>query len=316
MTMKAFVTGGAGCVGSETVRRLLKDGHEVVCYDNLSSGKKEHVQDFIDNKRFTFVEGDILDTAKLNDSIKGCDTVFHFAANPDIKYAAGDRTDKDLTQNTIGTYNVLEAMRLNGANKIVFSSSSVVYGEASKVPTPEDYGPLTPISLYAASKLACEALISSYCGMFGTRAWIYRFANIVGGKSRKSGSTVLTDFINKLRKTPDSLTILGNGRQKKSYLSVEDCVDGMITGFENSVGSVNIFNLGTEDSITIDEVADIVIEEMKLDAKKTYTGGERGWPGDVPRFLLDISKIKSLGWSPSRTSRENIQQSVRLLLRN
>ena len=311
--MKTLVTGGAGCIGSEVVDKLLKRG-KVIVVDNLSSGKIEHIEKFLDNKDFRLVEADIT-SDDLTGHLDGVDMVFHLAANPDIKFSAGDRTDKDLNQNTIATYNVLDAMQKTGVKKIAFSSSSVVYGKADRIPTPENYGPLKPTSLYGASKLACEALVSAYCNMFGMQGWIFRFANIVGDKSRKKGRTVVSDFIFKLRNDPTHLEILGDGRQSKSYLLVDECVDGMIFAVDHSNDPVNIFNLGTKDAITVDEIAKIVINEMGLkNVKISHTGSSGGWPGDITNFLLDVTKLEKLGWSSRHNSAESVRTSAKRML--
>ena len=311
--MKTLVTGGAGCIGSEAVCRLLERG-KVVIVDNLSSGKIEHIEKFLDNKDFRLVEADIT-SDDLTGHLDGVDMVFHLAANPDIKFSDGDRTDKDLNQNTIATYNVLDAMQKTGVKKIAFSSSSVVYGKADRIPTPENYGPLKPTSLYGASKLACEALVSAYCNMFGMQGWIFRFANIVGDKSRKKGRTVVSDFIFKLRNDPTCLEILGDGRQSKSYLLVDECVDGMIFAVDHSNDPVNIFNLGTKDAITVDEIAKIVINEMGLkNVKISHTGSSGGWPGDITNFLLDVTKLEKLGWSSRHNSAESVRTSAKRML--
>ncbi|MFA4820524.1 MAG: NAD-dependent epimerase/dehydratase family protein [Candidatus Aenigmatarchaeota archaeon] len=312
--MNVVVTGGAGCIGSELVKELLKN-HKVTVLDNLSSGKNEHIQEFTTNSDFHFVEGDLLNREVLEEATKGKDMVFHLAANPDIKFIPGERTDKDLQQNTIATYNVLDAMQKNNVKKIAFSSSSVVYGKASKMPTPEDYGPLKPTSLYGASKVACEGLISAYCHMFDMQAWIFRFANIVGDKSRKKGRTVISDFIFKLKENPKELEILGDGNQSKSYMLVDDCVAGMLFAIEHASDKVNIFNLSTTDSITVDKIAEIVIKEMQLkNVKLKYTGSAGGWPGDITNFLLDVSKLKRLGWATKYSSEEAVRMAARRML--
>ena len=306
----ALITGGAGCIGSSLAERLLNDGVEVTVIDNLSSGKSEHVEKFMQDKKFTFIKGNILEYDM--EEIVNKDVVFHMSANPDIKYKEGDATDEDLRENTIATYKVLEAMRAAGSKNIVFASSSAVYGEA-KVPTPEDT-PLHPISLYGASKSACEHLIGAYCSMFGFNSWIYRFSNVVGGKSRKTGTTVLTDFINRLRNTHNELLILGNGKQKKAYMTNDDCVEGMLYGVENSNDKINIFNLGPDDCIEINKIAKIVASEMKLEPKIVYSGGDRGRLGDVPVSFFDTKKMKALGWEPKHNSEQAVLAAVRQLL--
>ena len=315
--MKMFVTGGAGCIGSELVERLLKEGHYVITFDNLNSGKTEHITKFMENKRFKFIKGDIFSNSKLLiKSMKGCDFVFHLAANSYVKYFRGNCTDKDLNNNTIGTYNVLEAMRLNEIKNIAFTSTSPIYGEAKTIPTPENYGPLETISLYAASKVAGETLISAFSHMFDIQSWIFRIANTVGGKSRKGiGGTIISDFILKLRRNPRELEILGNGKQTKSYMTVDDCIDGMLYCTKNARERVNIFNVGPNDTVTINEIAEIVVNEMGLkNVKFKYTGGDRGWVGDVPKFQLSVKKINNLGWRTKHTSKDAIRVATRDLL--
>jgi len=233
------------------------------------------------------------------------------AANPDVRLGASD-TRVHLEQNILATYNLLEAMRRNNIKEIAFTSTSTVYGEASIMPTPEDYGPLIPISLYGASKLACEALITSYSHIFDMQAWIFRFANIVGPRSTH-GITV--DFIKKLQKNPNLLDILGDGKQEKSYLHVSECVDAILFLIEDSEEKVNIFNIGSEDTISATEIGKAVIEEMGLsNVEFIYTGGSRGWKGDVPRMRLGIEKMKSLGWKPVYTSEKSVRETARALL--
>jgi UDP-glucose 4-epimerase len=241
--------------------------------------------------------------------------VFHLAANPDVKLGAQD-TRVHLEQNVLATYNLLEAMRDSGVKKIAFASTSTVYGEAAKVPTPEDFGPLLPASLYGASKLACEALISSYCRTFEMQSWIYRLANIVGERGTHG---VLPDFIRKLRANPKELEILGSGRQKKSYLSIKDCVEAMLHCVQSSGEQINLFNIGSLDFVDVTEIASIVARQMGLtDVRYRYTGGidGRGWKGDVRIMLLSIEKIKKLGWMPSCGSAQAIQKAVEALLKD
>lgn len=313
---KYVVTGGAGMIGSSLVLKLLAEENEVLVIDNLTSGKIENLKKAESFDNFKFIEGDIKNKDVLKENFKNIDCVFHLAANPDIKFKEGDPTDRDLNENTIGTYNVLEAARLNGIKKIVFTSSSAIYGEPSLFPTPENYGPLLPISLYGASKLADEALITSFSHLFDMQAWIYRLANVVGNKSRKRGKTVLTDFIEKLAKDKNHLEILGNGSQKKSFLWVEDCIEGILTLFRKADGKINLINLGNLDSITVNEIAETVISAMDLaDVDISYSGGERGWKGDSPVMLLDVSRAKKLGWSPIFSSSESVTKSAKELIK-
>ncbi|MBC2702329.1 MAG: NAD-dependent epimerase/dehydratase family protein, partial [ANME-2 cluster archaeon] len=264
-----LITGGAGFIGSHVVDHLIKK-NKVTVLDNLSSGRMEFVQHHMDNTNFKLIEGDLMEPGTITSALDGIDMVFHLAANPDVRLGAED-TKVHLEQNILATYNLLEAMRLTGTARLVFTSTSTVYGAASIMPTPEDYGPQVPISLYGASKLACEALISSYCHTFNMKAWLYRFANIVGSRGSHG---VLVDFINKLRVDPFTLEILGSGRQKKSYLDVDDCVDAMVFGVEHSDGTVNIFNIGSEDSIDVTGIADIVTQKMGYsDVEYRFTGG-------------------------------------------
>jgi UDP-glucose 4-epimerase len=316
--MKVFITGGAGCIGSRLAEKLLEnESNRVTVIDNLSSGKIEHISSLLKNKRFNFVEGDIIEKELLENLMKDHDLIFHLAANPDIKYKEGDCTDKDLKQNVIGTYNVLESMRKNGIKEIIFSSTSAVYGIANKIPTPEDYGPMNPISLYGASKLCCEAMISGFCGMFKMNAWIFRFANVVGSRTRKKGTMVIHDFIEKLKQNPKKLEILGDGKQAKPYMYVDDCIYGMLFGYKNSSDTVNVFNLGPHDRISVDNIAKIIINEMGLrDVEFLYTGKNQGWPGDVPQVLMNVSKINDLGWRARYNSEEAVKITVKFLLTN
>ncbi len=307
-----LVTGGAGFIGSHLVDKLI-ESNRVTVLDNFSSGKMEFVENHISNPNFSLIEADLLDQEAIEAALEGKDLVFHLAANPDVKIGAED-TRTHLDQNVIATYNVLESMRKKGVLEICFTSTSTVYGEARIVPTPEDYGPLLPISLYGASKLACEALISAYCHTFEMRSWIYRFANIVGERGTHG---VLVDFINKLEKNPNELEILGSGRQRKSYLEVHDCVDAMILSLERSRDLVNAFNIGSFDSVDVTEIADVVVEKMNLDdVKYRYTGGieGRGWKGDVKTMLLSIEAMEKLGWKPNHNSRQSIEAAVEALL--
>lgn len=308
-----MVTGGAGFIGSHVVDRLLRH-NRVTVFDNLSSGMMGYIDRHTDNADFTFIEGDLIHPDAISSALDGIDMVFHLAANPDVRLGAED-TKVHLEQNVLTTYNLIEAMRTADANEIVFTSTSTVYGLARVLPTPEHYGPLVPISLYGASKLACEALISSYCHTFDMKAWLYRFANIVGDRGSHG---VLVDFINKLRVDPFTLEILGSGKQKKSYLDVVDCVDAMVYGMEHSDERVNIFNIGSEDTIDVVGIADIVTRKMGYgDVEYRFTGGVNGgggWKGDVPAMLLSIDTIKALGWKPPHNSSQSIEMAVDSLL--
>ncbi|MCX6673417.1 MAG: NAD-dependent epimerase/dehydratase family protein [Methanothrix sp.] len=307
-----LVTGGAGFIGSHLVERLLPD-NDVTVLDNFSSGKREFLAPHQNNPNFHLMEADLLLPGALEKALDGVDMVFHLAANPDVKLGA-ENTRVHLEQNVLATYNLLEAMRKFGVKKIAFTSTSTIYGEATEVPTPEDYGPLLPISLYGASKLACEALISSYCHTFEMQSWIFRFANIVGERGTHG---VLVDFIRKLRENPRELEILGSGKQKKSYLEVRDCVRAMLYSVHSSDEQINVFNIGSEDSVDVTEIANIVARQMGLsDVQHRYTGGVdgRGWKGDVKVMLLSIEKIKKLGWMPQEGSAKAILAAVKALL--
>jgi UDP-glucose 4-epimerase len=309
-----LVTGGAGFIGSHLVERLLLE-NEVTVLDNFSSGKREFLAHHQDNPDFHFQELDLRDACLLEKAMDGMDMVFHLAANPDVKLGA-ENTCVHLEQNVQVTHNLLEAMRKSGVRRLAFTSTSTVYGEAATVPTPEDYGPLLPISLYGASKLSCEALISSFCHTFDMQSWIYRFANIVGERGTHG---VLVDFIRKLQENPERLEILGSGKQRKSYLEVKDCVQAMLDAVENSCEETNVFNIGSADTVDVTEIAEIVVEQMGLSGVKyDYTGGidGRGWKGDVKVMQLSIEKIKKHGWEPRLGSAGAIRTAVASLLRD
>ena len=303
-----FVTGGAGFIGSHLVERLIEKG-EVTVYDNLSSGQKEFLEPCMD--KLKFIEGDLLDKQKLLKSMENHDFVYHLAANPDIRRGIKE-TQLDLNQGTIATFNVLDCMRENDIKKICFTSSSVVYGEAETMPTPEDYGPLMPISLYGSSKLACEGLITGFSGTFAMQSWIYRLANIVG---KNSTHGIIFDFIKKLDKNNKELEILGDGNQVKSYLHVSEGIDAILHGVENSNEEVNIFNLGCNDQVKISKIAEIIVEELGLkDVDFDYTGTKRGWPGDVTEMMLSIEKLNKLGWKAEYNSEEAVRKAVKELI--
>lgn len=310
MTGRILVTGGAGCIGSDLAQALAERGHPVTVIDNLSSGKREHMEDLLGRPGFRFLEGDLLDSGALDAALEGVDTVYHLAANPDVKFVPGDPTDKDLRQNTLGTYQVLEGMRRHGVRRLVFSSSSAVYGISERQPIPEEQ-PGRPISLYGATKLSCEAMIGAFQHLFGMDCWVFRFANVVGAKVRKRGRTVIGDFIDKLRRDPTRLEILGNGRQAKSYLMAEECVEAMLFAVEHAPGGFHVFNLGCDDSLSVTRIAEMVAHAMGLDGvAHEYTGGEGGWLGDVPRFRLDVAAINRLGWRARYNSGEAVALAI------
>ncbi len=308
--MDFFITGGAGFVGSHLADYLLKKG-SVTVFDNLLLGTLSNIKHNLNNPQFRFIKGDLLDFEHLRKSIAGHSVVFHLAANSDI--SNNERTDTDLKIGTLATYNVLEAMRLNKINKIVFSSSSAIYGERLGEAIKEDDGPCLPISFYGASKLASEGLISAFCHNFNFQAWIFRFANIVGSRGTHG---VLVDFIRKLKENPRELLILGDGRQSKPYLEVHDCVEGMLFGLENAGDELNYFNLTSSDSISVREIAEIVVEAMGLEgAAFKYTGRDRGWTGDVPRVRMDPSKLSALGWKPRLNSKQAVTKAAQDLVK-
>jgi len=292
------------------VDALLPD-NEVTVFDNFSSGRMEHLDHHASRCDLHIVEGDLGVLEDVSDAIAGHDTVIHFASNPDIARGMME-TDLDLREGTMLTYNVLEAMRRNGVKRLLYASGSGVYGDVGTTPTPEHFGPLLPISLYGASKLACEGLISAFCGQFELQAWIFRFANVVG---RRQTHGVCFDFIRRLRDEPGRLTILGDGTQSKSYIHVSDVVGAMLHVFKHATERVNVFNVATEDYIEVTSIAKIVMEEMGLEtAKLEYTGGDRGWKGDVPKVRFVLDRIHALGWTATMNTREAVVKSVREML--
>ena len=307
--MKIVVTGGAGFIGSHVVDRLVAENHEIVVLDNLSLGNEQFLAPHFSNENFQFHKIDLLHD-DITGFFAGADEVWHLAANPEVRLGA-ENTRVHLEQNVIATYNVLEAMRLNGVRRMLFTSTSTVYGEADQLPTPEEYPP-EPISLYGASKLACEAFIASYCHTFGLQAWLFRFANVIG---KRSTHGVIYDFINKLRNNPKELEILGDGTQTKSYIYVSDCIEAMHAGLQAAGKSrVHIFNIGTTDMTSVTRIAELVCEAMHASPEFKFTGGKRGWIGDVPVMLLDASKLNTLGWEQEYTSEEAVKKAIPDLL--
>lgn len=307
-----MVTGGAGFIGSNLVDTLIRNNN-VVVFDNLSTGKIEHLQKFQKLKQFRFIKGDMLDKEAVNEALKDVDLVFHLAANPDVKIGI-QNTRIHLEQNVIATMNLLEAMRLKNVKEIAFTSSSVIYGEASVIPTPEDYGPLIPISLYGASKLAAESYITAYSKSFGFDSIIYRFANIVGEYSNHG---VICDFIKKLSLDTKHLNILGDGLQSKSYLYISECIDAMLFGLKYRKQQVEMFNIGSVDIISVNEIANIVVKAMKLhDVEYHYTKGlgGRGWIGDVKVMQLSIQKLIDYGFVPKYNSKDSITKAIEVLI--
>jgi UDP-glucose 4-epimerase len=310
--MKYFVSGAAGFIGSNVVDYLLENDYEVVGYDNLSTGRKEFLEKALLEKKFKFINGDINDKSSLANAMKGCDFVFHFAANADVRFGL-EHPSKDLEQNTIGTFNVLEAMRQEGIKQIAFSSTGSVYGEAVVIPTPENAPFPVQTSLYGASKLAGESLISAYAEGFGFKVWIFRFVSILG--ERYSHGHVF-DFYKKLLQNPEELHVLGNGLQTKSYLYVGDCVNAIFTAIKNATDNINIFNLGTDQNCQVNDSIKWITKSLGLTPKLVYTGNERGWIGDNPFIFLDCNKIRSLGWTPKFTIEQGIIKTLEYLQAN
>lgn len=312
--MKYFITGGAGFIGSTMAGRLLSDqSNEVTIFDNFCSGKMDYIQPYINDKRFNLVKGDLLDLKAIKNAIKVHDFVFHFAANPDIAKSMIE-TDLDLRLGILATYNILEAMRVNNIKKIAYSSGSGVYGDVGLIETPESFGPLLPSSMYGASKLGAEGIISAFCHMFEMQSWIFRFANVVG-KNQTHG--VGYDFIRNLKNNPKKLVILGDGTQSKSYIQVNDVTDAMLFVINKTNQVVNVYNVATDDYITVNEIAEIVIDEMNLkNVQLEYTGGKRGWKGDVPVVRFNLDKIHKLGWKARYNSKDAIKSSIRDMLEN
>lgn len=311
---KVFVTGCAGFIGSHMVDALLDRDNQVVGVDNLSAGKPDHLAQAKRSGRFRFVPLDLL-RDEIAPAMKGCDVVFHFAANPDVRQGPSN-TRAHFDQNIEVTFRLLEAMKDLKVGQIAFPSTSTVYGEASQIPTTENYGPLVPISIYGASKLACEALISSYAYTFDMEAVLYRFANVVGSRSTHN---VIHDFIHKLERDRTRLEILGaEPGTNKSYVHVSDCVSGMLVGAESASSRVEIYNIGSEDTLDVRGIADAVVSGMGLpDVRYDWTGGVqggRGWIGDVKLMRLDVERLKSRGWVPKCNSAQSIRRAVREIL--
>jgi len=310
--VKYFVTGCAGFIGSNLVDRLLKENHQVVGYDNFSTGRREFLSDALKSPNFILIEGDLLNTELLNQSMKEIDFVFHLAANADVRFGI-EHPRKDLDQNTIATFNVLEAMRHHHIKKIAFSSTGSIYGEAKVIPTPEDVAFPIQTSLYGASKLACEGMIAAYAEGFDFQAYIFRFVSILG--ERYTHGHVI-DFYKQLLAHPGSLDVLGNGHQKKSYLYIQDCLDAIFTVIEEAKDKVNIVNLGTDEYCEVNDSIRWISACLNLQPALTYQGGERGWIGDNPFIFLDCSKVRKLGWKPKLTIEEGIIRTLNYLQEN
>lgn len=310
--MRAFVTGCAGFIGSSLTDRLLSGGCTVVGIDNFSTGQRRYLGSAAKHPNFRLVEADLLDTGALAAAMRGADCVFHLAANADVRLGT-EHPRKDLEQNTVATHNVLESMRANGIGKIAFASTGSVYGEAAVFPTPEDAPFPVQTSLYGASKLACEGLIGAYCEGFGFQSWIFRFVSILG--ERYSHGHVF-DFYRQLRSHPTYLEVLGNGRQRKSYLYVQDCLDAMLLALSRATARVNLFNLGVDGYCEVNDSIAWIGAELGVEPRVIYSGGERGWVGDSPFIFLDTTRIRALGWQPTLGIDAGIRRTVAFLRDN
>jgi UDP-glucose 4-epimerase len=304
-----FITGGAGFIGSSLADRLLADGHQVTVYDNFSTGQREFLTGALRCPGFRLVEGDLLDLPRLTAAVADHDFVFHFAANADVRFGT-QHPRKDLDQNTIATFHVLEAMRAGGVRRIAFSSTGSIYGEPDVFPTPETCPFPVQTSLYGASKLAGEGLIAAYCNGFGFQGTIFRFVSILGERYTHGH---VYDFYNKLRANPHQIEVLGDGKQRKSYLYIQDCIDAMLLVIERGREPVNIYNLGSEEHCAVDDSLGWICAQLGLEPRRSYTGGKRGWIGDSPFIFLDTTKVRSLGWRPKLTIRESVLRTLAYL---
>jgi UDP-glucose 4-epimerase len=306
-----FVSGGAGFIGSHLLRRLLADPalQRLVVYDNFSSGRESHLADLRSDARLRVVRGDLKEKEGLVEAMRDCEAVFHLAANPDLAKAS-TQPDLDFREGTCLTQNLLEAIRLTGARRLFYMSGSGVYGENAGAAFAEDYGPCRPISPYGASKLASEALISAYCHMFNLTARVFRFANVVGPRQ---GHGVGHDFVRRLAADPARLRILGDGTQSKSYIHVEDVLDAVFVAGDHGEVGYDVFNVATDDYLTVREIADLAARVCGLEPSRVryeFTGGDRGWKGDVPIVRFNCAKLKGLGWRSRRTSAEAMREAM------
>jgi UDP-glucose 4-epimerase len=310
--LRYLVTGCAGFIGSTLTERLLSDGHVVIGYDNFSTGQEKFLTRAREFANFRLVRADVLDSNTLTESMNGAEFVFHLAGNADVRFGT-EHPRKDLEQNTIATHNILNAMRQNGVETIAFSSSGSVYGESSTFPTPEDTAFPIQTSLYGASKSAAEGLITAYCAAFGFRSYIFRLVSILGERYTHGH---VVDFCRQLQHDSGRLRVLGNGRQRKSYLYVHDCIDAMLLATRQSNDSVNIFNLGTDGYCELNDSIEWICEVLKVTPKIEYGGGDRGWIGDSPFIFLDTQKIRALGWKPKLTIRQGVIKTLEYLRAN
>lgn len=314
---KIFITGAAGFIGSTLADRLLAEGRQVVGWDNFSTGQTRFVANAEKNPRFQMVTGDNLDLDQLTRAMKGCDTVFHLAANADVRFGL-EHPRKDLEQNTIATFNVLEAMRANGVKRIAFSSTGSVYGEAEIIPTPEEHAFPIQTSLYAASKLAGEGMIHAYCEGFGFEGYVFRFVSILG--ERYTHGHVF-DFYRQLVEHPDHLKVLGDGTQRKSYLYVQDCLSAMLHVMKEETAKkakhrVEVYNLGTDHYVQVNDSIRFICGALGLKPRLEYSGGSRGWVGDNPFIFLETKKIRATGWKPGLTIEQGIVRTLEWLRAN
>jgi UDP-glucose 4-epimerase len=310
--VKAFVTGAAGFIGSNLVDRLLAQGHVVTGYDNCSTGLRRFLKDAQANPRFRLVEADLLDLDTVKSAMTGADLVFHLAANADVRFGP-DHPRRDLEQNTIVTWNVLEAMRSTGARRVVFSSTGSVYGEPEIFPTPETAPFPVQTSLYGASKLAAEGMIAAYSAAFGYQTYIFRFVSILGERYTHGH---VVDFYRQLLEHPARLDVLGNGHQRKSYLYVQDCISAILLALEKCTAPVNIFNLGTDEYCEVNDSIGWIGSHLGLSPELRYAGGKRGWVGDSPFIFLDCARMRALGWTPELTIRQGVIRTVEYLQQN
>lgn len=308
--MNCLITGGAGFIGSHLTDYLLKEGHKVKVYDNLSGGKLAFLKHHKNDKKFKFVKADLGDLKALKKESKGIDMVFHLAANPDISKGIQDPS-LDFEQTICNTFNLLLAMKENEIKKIFYTSGSGIYGDVGTTYTKEDFGPLVPVSIYGASKLAAEALIFAFSNFYNIRVWVLRPANIIGPRFTHG---VVYDFIKRLEKNPKKLEILGDGKQSKSYLYILDVIKAIDLVTKKTKQRVNIFNIASNSYITVNSIADIVTEEMDVAPKRSWTGGKIGWKGDVAKVRIDNGKITKLGWKPKYNSKDAVRKTVRVTL--
>ena len=299
-----FITGGAGFIGSHLTETLLARGQHVTVLDNLSNGQRDWLREMRSHSRFCFHHVDLRNPELLAEMLHGADIVWHLAANTNMVIGA-ESTRVDIENGILSTYNLLEAMRKSTVSRLLFSSSGAVYGDIQRPPASEEYGPLLPVSLYGAAKLACEGLISAYCSIFGMRAWIFRFGNVLGARMSHG---VIFDFIRKLKSDPSELEILGDGNAEKNYILAEEIVEGMLHAFGHAQPLCEVYNLGSPNTTRVTDIARIVVEEMGLTGVKLrFSGGARGWPGDQPRVYMDVSKMSRMGWTTRYSSHDAIR---------